>query len=95
MIRRPTAVLRWGTENKHLEDFGIVSQAIRERFGVALSDETVSARDLNEGRPVCPLPVSVPAAHSDYVVYSESSRKRPEIRALIEWLLSTTGQSDQ
>lgn len=86
---------RGGMEDIHFEDFGMVLQAAREGFGVALSDETVSARDLNEGRLVCPLPISVPAVHNYYVVCPESSRERPEIRAFIEWLLATAGQSGQ
>lgn len=80
---------RGGVENVHFEDFGMVLQAARDGFGVALSDETVSARDLDEGRLVQPLPISVPAVHNYYCVCPESKRERPEIRAFIDWLLST------
>lgn len=79
---------RGGAEDIHFEDFGMVLQAARDGFGVALSDETVSARDLDEGRLVRPLPVSVPAVHNYYCVCPEANRERPEVRAFIDWLLS-------
>ncbi|MHB9797600.1 LysR substrate-binding domain-containing protein [Pseudomonas sp. MT3] len=77
-----------GAEDIHFEDFGMVLQAARDGFGVALSDETVSQRDLDEGRLVRPLPISVAAVHNYYVVCSEAKRQRPEVRAFIDWLLS-------
>lgn len=77
-----------GAEDIHFEDFGMVLQAARDGFGVALSDETVSQRDLDEGRLVRPLPISVAAVHNYYVVCPEAKRERPEVRAFIEWLLS-------
>lgn len=80
---------RGGAEDVHFEDFGMVLQAARDGFGVALSDEIVSARDLDEGRLVQPLPISVPAVHNYYCVCPEAKRERPEIRAFIDWLLST------
>lgn len=84
-----------GGEDIHFEDFSMVLQAAREGFGVALSDETVSARDLDEGRLVCPLPISVAAVHNYYVACSESARERPHVRAFIDWLLTTAGQPVQ
>lgn len=84
-----------GVENIYFEDFGMVLQAAREGFGVALSDETVSARDLDEGRLICPLPISVPALHNYYVVCSKSARERPEVQAFIDWLLNTVGSAAQ
>jgi len=87
--------VRGGFENTHFEDFGMVLQAAREGFGVALSDETVSARDLDEGRLICPLPLSVPALHNYYVVCTERTRERQEVRAFIDWLLDTIGQPGQ
>lgn len=39
-----------GEADVYFDDFGIVLQAARDGFGVALSDEVVSARDLDEGR---------------------------------------------
>lgn len=82
-------------EDIYFEDFGMVLQAARDGFGVALSDELVSARDLDEGRLVRPLPSTVPALHNYYVACRESARERPEIRAFINWLLATAGQPDQ
>lgn|GEM_PF-1718050 len=93
--RAEAGFVRGGFDDIHFEDFGMVLQAAREGFGVALSDETVSARDLDEGRLVCPLPISVPALHNYYVVCAESARERPAVRAFIDWLLYTLGQPDQ
>lgn len=90
---------RWLTEARcheneyadvHFEDFGMVLEAAKEGFGVALSDEVVSARDLDEGRLVQPFTLSVPALHNFYCVCSESSRNRPEVDEFIEWLGSST-----
>ncbi|MNP80539.1 Glycine cleavage system transcriptional activator [compost metagenome] len=66
----------------------MVLQAARDGFGVALSDEIVSARDLDEGRLVQPLNLAVPALHNYYCICSEGSRERPEVAGFIEWLLS-------
>ncbi|AWY39878.1 LysR family transcriptional regulator [Pseudomonas putida] len=90
---------RWLTEagcqdreysDVHFEDFGMVLEAAKDGFGVALSDEVVSARDLDEGRLVQPFSLSVPALHNYYCVCSESNRSRPEVLELIEWLAATT-----
>ncbi|WPN32600.1 hypothetical protein QMK54_13020 [Pseudomonas sp. P5_109] len=56
----------------------------RDGFGVALSDEVVSACDLDEGRLVRPLPISAPAVHNYYVACSKGTRERPEIPAFID-----------
>lgn len=87
--------VRGGFENVHFEDFGMVLQAAREGFGVALSDDIVSARDLDEGRLVSPLPISVPALHNYYIVCAESARESPEVRTFIDWILGTVGTPNQ
>ncbi|MHC3823572.1 LysR substrate-binding domain-containing protein [Pseudomonas sp. S2_B10] len=84
-----------GTEDIYFEDFGMVLQAARDGFGVALSDELVSARDLDEGRLVRPLSGTLPALHNYYVACPEAARERPPIRAFIDWLLATAGQPAQ
>ncbi|MDD0974188.1 LysR substrate-binding domain-containing protein [Pseudomonas fontis] len=73
----------------YFEDFALVLQAARDGFGVALSDETVSARDLNEGRLVQPLAISVPAVHNYYCICTEDAWERREVKSFIDWLLST------
>ncbi|MDT4822046.1 Glycine cleavage system transcriptional activator [compost metagenome] len=78
-----------GAADVYFEDFGMVLQAARDGFGVALSDEIVSARDLDEGRLVQPLALSVPAVHNYYCVCTEAKRERPEVMAFIDWLMST------
>lgn len=79
---------RGGDSDIYFDDFGMVLQAARDGFGVALSDEVVSERDLDEGRLVQPLTLAVPALHNYYCICSEGSRERPEVIHFIEWLLS-------
>ncbi|WP_448108208.1 LysR substrate-binding domain-containing protein [Pseudomonas azerbaijanoccidentalis] len=90
---------RWLTEARchereyssvHFDDFGMVLQGAIDGFGVALSDELVSARDLDDGRLVQPFTLSVPALHNYYCVCNDSSRGRPEVDEFIEWLGSST-----
>lgn len=71
----------------YFDDFGIVLQAARDGFCVALSDETVSARDLDEGRLVQPLQLSVPAVHNYYCICAEAERKTAEVSGFINRLI--------
>ena len=75
-----------GEADVYFEDFGIVLQAARDGFGVALSDEVVSARDLDEGRLVQPLTLSVPAIHNYYCICAEAKHDLPEIGYFVNWL---------
>ncbi len=77
-----------GFSDVYFDDFGIVLQAARDGYGVALSDEIVSQRDLDEGRLVQPLALAVPAIHNYYCVCSESMRERPDVSYFIDWLLA-------
>ncbi|MFL8991022.1 LysR substrate-binding domain-containing protein [Pseudomonas sp. QLc11A] len=72
----------------YFDDFGMVLQAARDGYGVALSDEVVSARDLDEGRLVQPLALAVPALQNYYCVCSEGNRDREEVSNFIEWLIA-------
>lgn len=76
-----------GDADVYFDDFGIVLQAARDGFGVALSDEAVSARDLDEGRLVQPLQLSVPAVHNYYCICAEAKRETPEVSNFINWLI--------
>lgn len=87
---------RWQTEagisyagdaDVYFDDFGIVLQAARDGFGIALSDEVVSARDLDEGRLVQPLQLSVPAVHNYYCICAEAKRDTAEVGNFIDWLI--------
>lgn len=74
----------------YFDDFGMVLQAARDGFGVALSDEMVSSRDLDDGRLIQPLTLTVPALHNYYCICAEGKRDRPEVNDLIEWLYSVS-----
>lgn len=75
-----------GQSEVHFQDFGMVLQAARDGFGVALSDEIVSARDLDNGSLVQPLALTVPALHNYYCICNEESHSRPEVTKFIDWL---------
>jgi LysR family transcriptional regulator, glycine cleavage system transcriptional activator len=77
-----------GFSDVYFDDFGIVLQAARDGYGVALSDEVISARDLDEGRLVQPLPLAVPAIHNYYCLCAESKRERRDISYFIDWLIA-------
>ncbi len=76
-----------GEADVYFDDFGIVLQAARDGFGVALSDEVVSARDLDEGRLVQPLPLSVPAVHNYYCICAEAKRDTDDVYDFVRWLI--------
>ncbi len=63
-------------------------QAARDGYGVALSDEIISARDLDEGRLVQPLQLAVPAINNYYCICTEANRERQDISYFIDWLLT-------
>lgn len=75
-----------GQSDVYFQDFGIVLQAARDGFGVALSDEIVSARDLDNGSLVQPLGLTVPALHNYYCICNEDNHSRPEVTKFIDWL---------
>ncbi|CAN7289598.1 LysR substrate-binding domain-containing protein [Rhizobium sp. LjRoot30] len=82
-----------GEADVYFDDFGIVLQAARDGFGVALSDEVVSARDLDEGRLVQPLQLSVPALHNYYCICPEAKRETDEVSYFINWLIEETAMA--
>ena len=77
-----------GDSDIYFDDFGMVLQAARDGYGVALSDEVVSARDLDDGRLVQPLALTVPALQNYYCVCSEGKRDRDDVNSFIEWLIA-------
>ncbi|SFP91185.1 LysR family transcriptional regulator, glycine cleavage system transcriptional activator [Mesorhizobium sp. NFR06] len=77
-----------GSSDVFFDDFGIVLQAARDGYGVALSDEIISARDLDEGRLVQPLPLAVPAIHNYYCLCAEAKRQREDVSYFIDWLVA-------
>jgi LysR family glycine cleavage system transcriptional activator len=76
-----------GDADVHLEDLGIALQAARDGYGVALSDEINSSRDLSEGRLVQPFALKVPTGMDYFCICNEESRAVPEIVLLIDWLI--------
>lgn len=77
-----------GQSDVYFDDFGIVLQGARDGFGVALSDEIISARDLDEGSLVQPFSMSVPALHNYYCVCPQANRDRSEVSYFTDWLIA-------
>lgn len=76
-----------GDADVHLVDFGIALQAARDGYGVALSDEINSSRDLDEGRLVQPFTLKVPTRMDYFCICNEESRSISEVALLIDWLI--------
>jgi len=68
-------------------DFGMILQAARDGQGVALVDDVISSRDLDEGRLVQPLFLSIPAAQNYHCICTEESLSNPAIGLLVDWLV--------
>ncbi len=81
-----------GLSDVYFDDFGIVLQAARDGFGVALSDEIISARDLDEGRLVQPFSTTVPAIHNYYCICPDGNLEREEVAYFTEWLVNEAGR---
>lgn len=86
-------VTQIGHSEVYFDDFGIVLQAARDGYGVALSDEIISARDLDEGRLVQPLALTVPALQNYYCLCTESKRERPDVSHFVDWLVAEAGKA--
>lgn len=70
----------------YFDDFGIVLQAARDGYGIALSDEVISARDLDDGRLVQPVSLKVPSTRNYHCLCREESIVNQEIKSFIAWL---------
>jgi LysR family glycine cleavage system transcriptional activator len=82
-----------GFSDVYFDDFGIVLQAARDGYGVALSDEIVSARDLDEGKLIQPLTLTVPAVHNYYCLCAEAKRARPDVSYFVDWLIDQASKA--
>jgi LysR family glycine cleavage system transcriptional activator len=69
-------------------DSGMVIQAAVEGQGVALGRSALAAADLDAGRLVRPLDISLPVEFAYYVVCPEATADRPKIAAFRDWVLA-------
>ena len=76
-----------GEPDVYFADFGMIMQAARDGHGVALVDDVIASRDLDEGRLVQPISLSVPAAKNYHVICPEQNLKVPAIRLFVDWLV--------
>ncbi len=70
-----------------IEDSNVMLQAVIEGEGVALAYLPLVHADLKAGRLVKPFDVELPTDLAIYAVCPEHFRKRPEVRAVIDWLV--------
>ncbi|KPH01582.1 LysR family transcriptional regulator [Pseudomonas sp. RIT-PI-q] len=77
-----------GDADVHLEDFGMALQAARDGFGVALSDEINSSRDLRDGTLVQPFSFKVPAVMDYFCICNEERSSVPEVTLFIDWIVN-------
>ncbi|MGO7573651.1 LysR substrate-binding domain-containing protein [Rhizobium ruizarguesonis] len=76
-----------GPPDVQFNDFGMILQAARDGHGVALVDDVVTARDVDEGRLVQALSLSVPAAKNYHCLCMEENLSNPAIGLFIDWLV--------
>ena len=76
-----------GEPDVYFADFGMILQAARDGYGVALVDDVIALRDLDEGRLVQPIALSVPAAKNYHCICLEENLKNPAIGMFIDWLI--------
>lgn len=83
-----------GDADLHIESFSMALQAARDGYGVALSDEFNSRRDLDQGLLVRPFALEVPAGLGYFCLCPEEQRHIPEVAHLIDWLLASASQEE-
>jgi LysR family glycine cleavage system transcriptional activator len=76
-----------GDQDISFNDFGMILQAARDGQGVALVDDVISSRDLDEGRLVQPLSLNVPASKNYHCICTEENLSNPAIGSLVDWLV--------
>lgn len=79
-------VVHPGGNDLILDDFGIIMQAARDGHGVALTDEIISERDLDDGHLVQPLSLRQPAIHNYYYMCTEKKIEEPKVAHTFNWL---------
>ena len=71
----------------YFDNFAMVLQAARDGHGVALTNDIISFRDLDEGRLVQPLTLFTPAARNYYCICHEEGLANPVIGRFVDWLV--------
>lgn len=71
----------------YFDNFAMVLQAARDGHGVALTNDIISFRDLDEGRLVQPLTLGVPSARNYHCICHEEGLANPAIGRFVDWLV--------
>ncbi|AGI22781.1 LysR substrate-binding domain-containing protein [Pseudomonas sp. MT3] len=79
-----------GESDLHIESFSMALQAARDGYGVALSDEFNSRRDLDQGLLVRPFNLEVPAGLGYYCLCPEEQRHITGVVQFVDWLIAQT-----
>ncbi|MCC6196452.1 MAG: transcriptional regulator GcvA [Burkholderiales bacterium] len=72
-----------------LADAQLALEGATYHAGVALGDSITTSTLLSTGRLIAPFEITVPAAHSFYVLCRNELRNAPIVRAFVEWLFET------
>lgn len=83
-----------GDSDVYFRDFGVLLQAARDGEGVALVDDIIAARDLDEGRLVQPVTLSVPAAKNYHLVCREEKLRDRGVSHFVDWLIAQVSPAD-
>lgn len=78
-----------GDSDLQIESFSMALQAACDGYGVALSDEFNSRRDLDQGLLVRPFALAVPAGLGYFCLCPEEQRHVPDVVCLIDWLIDS------
>jgi len=76
-----------GRADVYFSDFGVVVQAACDGDGVALIDDVISARALDQGQLVQPLSLSIPAAENYHCICAQERMSSPAVRRFMDWLI--------
>lgn len=83
-----------GNSDVYFRDFGVLLQAARDGEGVALVDDIIAARDLDEGRLVQPVTLSVPAAKNYHLICREEKLRDRGVSHFVDWLIAQVSPAD-
>jgi DNA-binding transcriptional LysR family regulator len=73
-----------------LDDLGLLLEAVKHGYGVGLTRQHFAQDMIARGEVVRLFDVLLATPpHAYYIVYERQVRERPEVAALIDWLLLT------
>ena len=74
------------------DNFAMIMEAARDGQGVALIDELLASKDLDSGRLVQPVPLSISGSCHYHIICREQSLAQRHIQKLIHWLTTAASK---